>query len=248
MSSDKSTTVLLDALKQGLADPGEQRLYRSGKLPGLFPARSGVHAEAAAGALQDGLIEVVRTETKGKSVVEWVRLTPKGVDFVARHESPVRAMDELRAALETTREGIPEWVGHIRRSLQDLSERLTTEVQGVMRRLEALSERVDDVLRQAEEKTPPVPAAAADAFPWARDAVAYLDRRRQGNVEGLCPLPELFAAIGQHALNVPDFHTGLRRLQDRGVLKLIPFDGPGELPEPEFALLDGTAVFYYVAL
>jgi len=245
MSTDKATALLLDALKQGLADQGEQRLYRSGKLPGLFPGRTGAHAEAAGLAVRDGLFEVVRTETKGKSVVEWVRVTAKGVDFLAQHESPVRAMDELRAALDATREGIPEWVGHIRRSLQDLSERLTAEVQSVTRRLEALSIRVDDALRQAEEKTPPVPAAAADAFPWALDAVAYLDRRRQGNVAGPCPLPELFAAVGRPDLSVPDFHTGLRRLQDRGVIKLLPFEGEGELPEPEFALLEGTSVFYY---
>jgi hypothetical protein len=247
MATDKSSAVLLDALKQGLAEQGEQRLYKSGKLPGLFPSRTGVAAEAAVRALHDGLLEVVRTETKGKSSVEWVRVTPKGVDFLAHHESPVRAMDELRASLELTREGIPEWVGHVRRSLQDLSERLTAEVQGVMRRLDALTSRVDDALRQAQEKTPPVPAAAADAFPWTLEAVAYLDRRRQGNVDGPCPLPELFAAVGQQALSVPDFHAGLRRLQDRDVLRLLPYDGPGELPEPEFALLDGTSVFYYAA-
>src|SRR5437016_5580193 len=132
MSNDKPSIALLDALKQGLAEQGEQRLYKSGKLPGLFPSRAGVHAEAAARALQDGLLEVVRTETKGKSVVEWVRVSSKGVDFLAHHESPVRAMDELRAALAVSREGIPEWVGQIRRSLQDLSARLTTEVQSVM--------------------------------------------------------------------------------------------------------------------
>jgi hypothetical protein len=247
MSSDKATGVLLEALKQGLAEQGEQRLYRSGKLPGLFSARTGTQAEAAAQALQDGILEVVRSETKGKTTVEWVRVTPRGVDFVARHESPVRAMDELRAALAATKEGLPEWVGHIRRSLQDLSERLTLEVQGVMRRLDALSQRVDEALRQAAEKTPPVPAAAADAFPWALDAVAYLDRRHQGNVDGPCPLPELFAAVGRPALSLSDFHAGLRRLQDRGVLKLLPFEESGELPEPEFALLDGTTVFYYAA-
>jgi hypothetical protein len=247
MSSDKSTGILLEALKQGLAEQGEQRLYRSGKLAGLFSSKTGIHGETAAAALRDGMIEVVRSETKGKTTVEWVRVTSKGVDFVAEHESPVRAMHELRAALAATREGLPEWVGHIRRSLQDLSERLTTEVQGVMRRLDVLSARVEEALRQAGERTPPVPAAAADAFPWALDAVAYLDRRREGNVNGPCPLPELFAAVDQPALSVSDFHTGLRRLQDRGVLKLLPFEQSEELPQPEFALLDGTSMFYYAA-
>jgi hypothetical protein len=28
---------------------------------------------------------------------------------------------------------------------------------------------------------------------------------------------------------------------------LLPYEGPDELPEPEYALLDGAATFYYVA-
>ena len=62
-------------LKQCLADPAEQRLFKSGKLDGLFASRTGTNAEAASRALADGLLEVVRTETKGKTTTEWVRLT-----------------------------------------------------------------------------------------------------------------------------------------------------------------------------
>ncbi len=45
--SDRTTELLLDALKRALAAPGEQRLYKSGKLEGLFPSRTGSAAEAA---------------------------------------------------------------------------------------------------------------------------------------------------------------------------------------------------------
>src|SRR5262249_31165129 len=76
--ADRVEDTLIAALKAALAEPGEQRLYRSGKLPGLFATRSGANAEAAGRALRDGLLEVVRTETKGKLSVEWVRLTPAG--------------------------------------------------------------------------------------------------------------------------------------------------------------------------
>jgi hypothetical protein len=45
-----------------------------------------------------------------------------------------------------------------------------------------------------------------------------------------------------------DFHDGLRRLHDRGALRMVPFDRPAaELPEPEYALVDRAAVYYYVA-
>src|SRR5204862_2154452 len=102
---DKLTQLLIDSLKQAMARPGEQRLFRSGKLDGVFASRVGLSAEAAAQALRDGLLEQTRAETKGKTVVEWVRVTPRGVEFLHAHESPVRAMDELRAVLQANQEG-----------------------------------------------------------------------------------------------------------------------------------------------
>ena len=102
---DKVTTILVAALKQALADPVEQRLYRSGKLSGLFAGRGGANGDAAAQALRDRLLEVVRTETKGKTVIDWVRLTPRGVDFLHDHESPVEALHDLRSYLMIANKG-----------------------------------------------------------------------------------------------------------------------------------------------
>src|SRR4051794_35335439 len=84
---DKVTQTLIDALKEALAEPGEQRLFRTGKLEGLFAGRTGTNAEAAERALREGLLEVVRTETKGKTATEWVRLTPRAMEFLHHHES-----------------------------------------------------------------------------------------------------------------------------------------------------------------
>ena len=72
MTNSKLTQALVEALKQALSDSAEHRLFRSGKLAGLFAGRAGVNAEAAAQALRDGLLEVTRTETKGKTTTEWV--------------------------------------------------------------------------------------------------------------------------------------------------------------------------------
>ena len=47
MSADKTTQAVIEALKQGMAQPGEHRLYKIGKLAGLFPGRTGAHIEAA---------------------------------------------------------------------------------------------------------------------------------------------------------------------------------------------------------
>jgi hypothetical protein len=81
---------------------------------------------------------------------------------------------------------------------------------------------------------------------WGPEALDYLDRRRQVKPDGRCPLPELFAALQgrQVELSLRDFHLGLRRLQEGGQVALLPFEGDAA-PEPEYALLDGAAVYYY---
>jgi hypothetical protein len=247
---EKFTEILIEALKQTLANPGEQRLFRSGKLDGLFPGRGGANGEAAARAVRDGLLEVVRTETKGKTTIEWVRLTPAGVNFLHEHESPRHALEDLRSVLQANRDGIPIWLADMRRELQSLSARLTEEAQRWTHRVEALSQRVEEALRRAEAAESVRANGKAGGVPWAQAALAYLDRRRATGAAGDCPLPELFAALRQEhdELSIIEFHDGLRRLQDRHAVRLLAFTGPAnELPEPEYALLDGPHLFYYAA-
>src|SRR4051812_46694180 len=87
-NAGKVQAALLDGLKTALLGSHEERLYRGGKLPGLFSSRFGATGEAARQALRDGLLEVVRSEVKGKLTINWVRITPEGVDSLHRHESP----------------------------------------------------------------------------------------------------------------------------------------------------------------
>src|SRR5215510_8809935 len=103
MSRDRVTDAIIEALKAALSGPPEQRLHRSGKLEGLFASRAGVNGEAAARAVREGLLEVVRAEIRGKSVFEWVKLTPKGIEFLAESESPARALQDLRDVLRSNR-------------------------------------------------------------------------------------------------------------------------------------------------
>jgi hypothetical protein len=248
MTTDRVHLTLIEALKLALAEPGEQRLYRSGKLPGLFTTRSGANAEAADCALRDGLLEIVRTEEKGKLKSEWVRLTPAGVSFLHAHESPRAVLEELHDALQSARAGVPAWLEGMRQEVEALSGRLADEMQRVLHRLDALSQRVEEALRRTEGGGPALANGVAAAVPWAADVLAYLDRRRDSGGGGDCPLPELFAALRQrHAtLSLTDFHDGLRRLSDYRAVRLTPFTGPAEqLSEPEYALLDGATVLYY---
>jgi hypothetical protein len=244
---DKVTSTLLAALKKALAEPGEQRLFRSGKLDGLFRSRGGAAAEAAARALRDGLLDVVRTEAKARVLIDWVRPTPKAVVFVHEQQAPTAALHELRDALQMTRMSLPVWVANLQQRLDELGGELEREMHAVSRRLDALCRRVEEAIERAEAARPRLDGEVARHIPWAGDALEHLDRRRDGGLETACPLSELFAAVRElhPALTVAEFHHGLRRLFDRGLVRLLPPEGPSAVAEPEYALLDGFATYYY---
>jgi hypothetical protein len=246
MTRDRITDILVEALKQALSSPGEQRLYRSGKLDGLFPGRTGVNGEAAARALRDGLLEVVRTEMRGKTSCDWVRLTPGGVEFLSEHESPVRALEDLRQVLRANEEAVPVWLAGMRQELQVQAERLEQTARGWLDKLDALGRRVDEALTRLQR--PALPEDLLNRVPWAPAVLDYLDRREEGGAPP-CVLPELFEALrgARIDLSVSAFHDGLRQLSERRALRLLPADHP-EVSQPEFALFDGTRVLYAAAL
>jgi hypothetical protein len=246
---DRATEILATALGEALAVSVEQRLYRSGKLDGLFPSRSGASAEAAARALRDGLLEVVRTETRGRTVIEWVRPTPAGVEFLYQHQSPVRALDEMRSTLRMNQHALPLWLADMRSALSSLDQRLVADAARWHDRLEALARRVDETLQRLERAAPPLPADVLQAYPWAIDAINYLDRRRSSGASGDCPLPELFASLRREYpdLSLGCYHQGLDRLHERHVLRLRPVGPTEAMPQPEYALLRGDTVLYFAA-
>ena len=249
MAKDKVTEALLEALRQALAEPCNQPLFKIGKQLGLFAGKSGANGEAAARAMREGLLEIVRTETKGKTIVEHVRITPAGVTFLHDHESPLRALSDLQEMLATSQQALPAWLGEMQRELQTLSDRLRQEAERWTQHLQALDRRVAEALKRMPE-SPTMSNGMTAVVPWAPDALGYLERRQAGaHSAKQCSLPELFAALKQQhrELSLTDFHNGLRRLLDNRVVRLLPFSDPAEqLPEPEYALLDGGAVLYYV--
>jgi hypothetical protein len=242
---DRVTQTLIDALARALATPGEHRLYRAGKLEGLFPGRTGASAAAASRALAEGLLEQARLETKGKTEIAWVRITPRGVEFLHAHESPVRALHELLAVLRTNQHAVPAWLDEMRGVLGALDARLTAEGGRWLERLRSLEIRVADTLRRLEAAGPLLPDEVARAHPWAIDALNYLDRRRTAGAADPCTLHELFAAVRDHhpGLGLTAFHDGLRQLHQRRALLLAPAAN-GQMTHPEYALLVGSLVYY----
>ena len=242
---DRRTFALMEALKTAALERGEMRLYRRGRLHGLFAQRTRLNAELASQAVQDGLLEVARSETIGKTLVEWVRITQKGLDVLMDSESPVRALQELRAALTVSQEGLPMWAVQMHTRFGELADRLDAEIDQMKGRLEQLAERVTATLERLEAAQP---QAATPSVPWAQETLAYLDRRKQVGLGERCSLADLFGALReQHSdLSIKDFHTGLKRLHEREVVTLLPSTANGDAPGPEYALLDGPAVYYYV--
>ena len=244
---DRVTELLVETLTAALAQPGEHRLYRSGKLVGLFPNRAGASVEGASRALRDGLLERTRLETKGKTEIEWVRITPRGVEFLHEHESPVQALYALRAALRGNQNAVPVWLADMRAAWTAMEARLTADAAAWQQRLAALEQRVGDTLRRLEAASPLVPPDVLQSHPWTIDALNYLDRRRSAGAPDDCPLPELFDAVVAHhsALSLEDFRDGLRRLNRRRALRLRPADNLEEVTRPEYALMDEAGVCYY---
>lgn len=242
---DRKSDILLEALRRGLADTGEHRLFKSGKLDGLFPAKTGPSGDAAAEALREGFLERVRTEVKGKISIDWVRLAPLGVDYIYRHDSPRAVLEEMRGLMSEAKSGVPGWLQAILQELQTLSKTFGDEMLRYLKRIDALTKRVEEALRRVDAGVPMLAEPMQALIPWGHDALVYLDRRKQTGTTEPCPLPELYAAVRKgHTLTISDFQKGLKRLADNRALTLLPFAGNGHIPEPEFAMPDGAHMLY----
>jgi hypothetical protein len=241
----RRTEVLLDALKVAIGTPGEHRLFRSGKLAGLFASRAGLSAEAAVLAVRTGLLATARSETRGKVVTEWVRATPRAVAFVHEHDSPKSVLRELKAVLDATRAGVPAWMDAAREELAAVSARFEEQAKTMLQRLDDLADRVEAALRRAEAKAPAVADPVGRVVPWAVEALEYLDRRAGAGSAAACPLPELFHAVRVRfpALTLPAFQDGLKRLHDVRAVRLSPV-ADGALAEPEYAVVIGGQLMY----
>src|ERR1051325_1492078 len=180
---DRQRFALLEALKTAALEKGEVRLYRRGKLIGLFEHRTRANAELANQAIANGLLEMTRVEPAGKTNVEWVRITQLGIDFLLESESPARAMDELREQLAINQNGMPAWLAQINARVDALASQLVAEVADIRKRLEQTAQHVSDSIHRAETaRQAPTP----HVVPWARETLAYLDRRKQVGLGERC--------------------------------------------------------------
>ena len=231
--------LLLDALKTAVGEARDHRLFSSGKFSGLFPNRSTACAEAAHEANGLGLFETVKTESKGKQVIEWVRITPKGIAYLHDHDSPKAVLQDLKATLSATSAGIPAWMHDTREQLAELKIEFESKAGEMLVQLAELTSRVEAALRRVDAATPRLPSILQTVVPWGVTALEYLDSRRDVLASGDCSLRELFTALRPKFadLTVPEFHAGLRRLHDN---RSIQLNRALAGTDPEYAILIGS--------
>jgi len=241
----RRTELIIDGLRAALAEAADHRLFRSGKLPGLFPSRTGVASQAALFAIREGLIETVRAETRGRMITEWVRPTARGMNYLHEHDSPKAVLLDLQAAIGTTRDGVPIWMAEAKTEVALLSERFEHRARAMIAQLDELTKRVEAALRRVELSKPALPERTTKNVPWGEAALVYLDTRAFSGIASPCPLAELFQGVlANHAtLSIPEFHAGLRRLHELRALRLVS----GITQDAEFALQIGAGFCSFAA-
>lgn len=244
-SAAKRAEYTIDALKRAIESPGEHRLFRWGKLPGLFPSRVGDSGNAATQAIREGLLEVTRSELRGKLVVEWVQATPRALEYVHDHDSPRAVLREIRSVLGATSSAIPAWMEAARDEAAQLALRFEHRAREMLERLEKISDRVETALRRIDTR-PGLGESMARLVPWGVAALEYLDRWTD-TIAGDCPLPDLFRALEVRFpdLTLPAYQDGLRRLHDARAIRLIAAKRDA-ITEPEFAFVIEKQMVWYV--
>jgi hypothetical protein len=239
---DKSQPLILEALSRAAAQPAGLPLHGNKKMPGLF-ASSRAAKQLAKRCKDDGLLRVMRTETRGKTVQEICALAEQGLAYLLQHASPKQLLENLVRELEARQAQLTDLVA--------TAQQMQTNLEG----LRALADRVLNGVHRPPS-TNGTPAAngsgdAADADAWLADALTHLRSWRGSAGLEDCPLPELYRAVqgSTPALTIGQFHDGLRRLHAQHQIYLHPWSGPlYELPEPALALLIGHVVAYYASL
>jgi len=228
--ADKLTQQIVEAVSKAATEPLGLPLFASKSETGLFAA--GAKA-AAQKCVADKLIQVVRTETKGKTPREFFAATEAGWEFLSAAVNPKQVLEDFVRVLEA-RQGVAD-------ELLSVARQMAESLQGLK---DAVSRVLPQVtVNRIKAPSPPANLEAAildDLADWFAGANAGED----------CPLPELFHGIARsRSVSLGEFHDCLRKLQAAGSVYLHSWTGPlYELPDPAVALLIGHGIAYYASL
>lgn len=256
--ADKSAQLVLEALGKAIADPQGSPLYGTKTNPGLF-ASSAAAKQAAQLCKDEGYLRVVRTETKGKSILEICAITEKGVAYLLSQVSPRKVLEEMVHTLQARQNEAGELLVTARQmqasfdALKATAEKVLQAVascQGTsVLNVGAGTENGRNGSGNGEARKGK--ATSPVEQDWTRSALACLKRWQSSGTSEDCALSELYRQVCKTALGltIGQFHDGLRRLHEQQLIYLHPWTGPmSEIPEPATALMVGHEIAYYASL
>jgi hypothetical protein len=234
--ADKASQLILAALGRAVADSSGLPLH-GGKGGSALFAGTAVGKLAAQRCKDEGYLQTVRTETRGKSTFDICAITEKGMAHLLAQVSPKRVLEDFIRVLD---------------SRQSQASELVASARGMETALGTLKTAAEKVLYQVHQPpTAPGPVASTNGTYSAElDLLRFLNRRQDSASIEDCPLPELFRHARQSApnLTIGQFHDQLRRLSDQERIYLHPWTGPlYAIPEPPYALLIGHEIAYYAS-
>jgi hypothetical protein len=235
--ADRPTQMLLDGLSRAAADPAGVPLFGGKSVPGLFAATASGRAVAQR-SKDEGLLRVVRTETRGKVPLDVCTITDKGLAYLLGQVSPKQVLEDFIRTLDARQSQAGELL------------LIARQMQAGLDALKLTAEKVLEHVHRPSVQAASANGSAERSEAWSGAALSYLARRQEAVASEDCPLPELFRHAGQAApgLTIGRFHDGLRRLLDAGQIYLHPWTGPlYALPEPPYALLVGHEIAYYAS-
>lgn len=267
--ADKPTQLIVAALTRAASEPDGLALFASKSEPGLFPAVA-VARSAAQRCKDEGYLDVLRTETKGKSTREICTLTPKGMLYLVRETSPRQVLEDFVRALESRHEEVRHLID-AGRAMQRSLDAMRTAVEDLLPQFNNEFRNSDVGLRIHESADPAIrnPQSATHngqngcmTMPTAtrtatRPDLSYAliarltDWHLSAGASEDCPLPELYRRLAPAGPppTIGEFHDCLRHLHEEHQIYLHPWTGPlYELPEPAFALLIGHEIAYYASV
>ncbi len=261
--ADKATQLIVAALTQAAAEPLGQALFSGKNEPGLFPATA-LARNAAQRCKDEGYLQILRQELRGKTTREICCLTQKGLLYLRKQTNPRQVLEDFVRILEARHEQVQALLDdahHMQQQLQamrNLTEQLLPQLQTeVNERQLAMSEPTSESEEVADEPTTiQAPEPSLDNVISASDyRVPLLRELTQWHLNAGasedCPLPELYRRLVPRgtAISVGSFHDCLRHLYDERQIYLHPWTGPlYDMPEPTFALLIGHEIAYYASV
>jgi hypothetical protein len=254
--AEKHSQQITEALTKAAAHPDGLPLYAARSDSGLFPNTSAAKS-AAQKCLDDGLLQSIGTDARGKTPRQLYSLTDPGWEFLLAQVNPKQVLEDFVRVLEARRGEVGELV--------DTARRMADSLQG----LKDAVARVLPVVTARRMPEPPVSREPqASALPFGsrlNGATALLEAPVQVDLAPLilarladwsgaagedCPLPELYRSLSliDAPPTIGEFHDCLRKLHADGAMYLHPWTGPlYALPEPAYALLAGHNIAYYAS-